>query len=228
VYVRRIDGKETTFGTSGALWRDALVMYDRETGSYWSQVNASAIAGRHAGKTLEEIPSVVTTWGEWKKLHPDTLVLEKPALEESAYAGYNASDRVGATGRSSPDERLPGKDLVVGVRDGASAAAVPLEHLRERGIVNGAVGDTPVVWVAVSGTGAAAFQRRLDGRTLELTLDTQGRLVTAGTQDASTFDAETGAGIAGPLAGRSLRRLPALRVFWYAWTSFHPDTALVR
>ncbi len=228
MYVRRIDGRETTFGTSGALWRDALVMYDRDTGSYWSQVNASAITGPHQGKTLAEIPSVVTTWGEWRKMHPGTLVLVKPPLEESPYASYIASDRTGATGRTLADDRLPGKTLVVGVRDGKAAAAVPLDLLVERGVLNGQVGSLPVTWVAVGATGAAAFERRAGGRVLELGRDGEGRLVTQGGGEPSRFDPESGAGLSGPLAGERLRRLPALRVFWYSWTSFHPDTALVR
>jgi hypothetical protein len=224
VYVRTVGGKETTFGVSGALWRDALVMYDRDSGSYWSQVNATGISGEHTGDVLTELPSVVTTWGEWKTLHPGTLVLEKPALEGSPYDRYFASaDALGASGRGSSDDRLPGKDLVVGVRAGDGTAAVPLEKLRAAGVLTGMVGDTPVVWLSLGDPGAAAYDRRLGDQVIALERQADGGY----TADGSAFDPTTGAFTAGPLAGQSLRRLPAMRVYWYSWTAFHPKTGLV-
>jgi len=224
VYVRKLDGKETTFGVSGALWRDALVMYDRDSGSYWSQVNATGISGEHTGDLLTEIPSVVTTWGEWKALHPDTLVLEKPALEGSPYDRYFASpEAMGASGHVSGDDRLPGKDLVVGVRAGEATAAVPLERLRAAGVLAGMVGDMPVVWLSLGHGGAAAYDRRLDDRVIELRRGDDGGYMAEG----SAFDPTTGAFTSGPLAGRKLQRLPALHVYWYSWTAFHPRTDLI-
>lgn len=225
MYVRTVGGKETTFGVSGALWRDALVMYDRESETYWSQVNATGISGEHTGDVLTEIPSVVTTWGEWKDLHPETLVLEKPALEGSLYDRYFASaEAMGASGRGASDDRLPGKDLVVGVRAGGAASAVPLVTLRKEGILTGMVGDTPVVWLSLSEQGAAAYDRRLGNQVIELQRQHDGSYTAAG----SAFDPTTGDFSSGPLAGQNLQRLPAMRVYWYSWTSFHPGTGLVR
>ena len=224
MYVRRVGGKETTFGVSGALWRDALVMYDRDSRSYWSQVNATGITGEHTGDVLTEIPSLVTTWGEWKTLHPQTLVLEKPALDGSPFEQYFASaDALGASGSVSSDDRLPGKDLVVGVRAGGAAAAVPLERLRLAGIITGMVGDTPVVWLSLRHPGALAYHRRLGDRFIELQQQADGSYAAHN----SAFDPSTGTFTSGPLAGQSLKRLPALRVYWYSWTLFHPSTGLV-
>ena len=224
MYVRTVDGEETTFGTSGSLWRDALVMYDRSSETLWSQVNATAISGEHTGDVLTEIPSMVTTWGEWKVLHPDTLVLEKPALDGSPYDRYYSSaEAYGASGKGSDDDRLPGKDLVMGVISGDAATAVALSFLQDAGVINGVVGDTPVVWISLSNLAVSVFDRRLDGETLELQ-SAPGEDVVAG---KSTFDAVNGKFTAGPLAGRSLERLAARRAYWYSWSLFHPDTALV-
>jgi hypothetical protein len=225
-----VNGEETTLGVTGALWRGAMVMYDRETGTYWSQVNATAIDGPHQGDTLREIPSMVTTWGEWRRLHPGTLVLEKPPLDGSPYESYYSSEEAyGVFGRANPDDRLPGKDLVIGVQEAGVTAAVSLSRLREAGVINGFVGETPVAWVAVSGPGAAAFERRLDGIVLDLAFNPAGRLVSGGEgAGVSEFDLATGEAISGPLAGRTLRRLPARRAYWYSWVSFHPDTVLLK
>jgi hypothetical protein len=224
VYVRTVDGQETTFGTSGSLWRDALVMYDRSTETLWSQVNATAISGEHTGDVLTEIPSMVTTWGEWKALHPDTLVLEKPALDGSPYDRYYSSaEAYGASGKGSDDDRLPGKELVMGVVAGDAATAVTLSRLQDSGVINGVAGATPVVWVSLGNLAVSVFHRRLDDRTLEFQRDAAGMVVSG----ESTFDAVSGKFTAGPLTGRSLERLSARRAYWYSWTLFHPDTTLL-
>lgn len=89
MYARpKVNGTPSTLGVSGMLWRDSLVMYDRATRSLWSQVNGKAVAGPLEGKRLEELSSEQTTWGEWKRRYPDTLVLVKPRLSGSQYEQY--------------------------------------------------------------------------------------------------------------------------------------------
>ena len=75
VYSRELDGNTLTFGNTSALYELDLVMYDHETGSYWFQVLGEAIVGDLTGKRLTLLPSVTTTWAEWKRLHPDTRLL---------------------------------------------------------------------------------------------------------------------------------------------------------
>jgi uncharacterized protein DUF3179 len=134
VYARpQLNGHPTTLGVSGMLWRDALVMYDRATDSLWSQVNGSAVAGPERGKRLQELPSTLTTWGEWKRRYPETLVLVKPALAGSPYEDYFADpDRIGVRGSTNPDPRLPGKELVIGLEHNGRFAAVPLSLVESR------------------------------------------------------------------------------------------------
>lgn len=101
-------------------------MYDRGTGSYWSQVTGEAIRGPLAGRRLSEVPSVVTNWGDWKKLHPDTLVLRSDVgPRRSPYQAYFESPgRLGVLGTQNPDERLPGKTWVWGLVDNGEATAI--------------------------------------------------------------------------------------------------------
>ena len=90
------DGEGTVldFGVSGNLWHGVLVMYDRASGSYWTQLDGRAIDGDHTGRRLAHVPSTFTTWEKWRAAHPDTEVLFKPEDErdraESAYADYFA------------------------------------------------------------------------------------------------------------------------------------------
>lgn len=86
---RRVKGSPTTFHVSGHLWRtdgsdENLVLYDRATGSYWSQILTTALCGPVAGSALELLPSSFTTWGEWLDAHPETEVLLPPPASTTA------------------------------------------------------------------------------------------------------------------------------------------------
>ncbi len=70
-------GQEFSFGVSGKLIRNVLVMYDRQTESYWSQLLGESVAGEMVGTKLEFLPSWMMTWSQWKELHPDTVALDK-------------------------------------------------------------------------------------------------------------------------------------------------------
>ena len=134
MYARpQVNGNPTTLGVSGMLWRDALIMYDRATDSLWSQVDGTAVAGPEKGRRLQELPSELTTWGDWKRRHPDTLVLVKPAVPASPYEDYFADpERIGVRGSTNPDPRLPGKALVIGLEREGRFAAVPLSLVEAR------------------------------------------------------------------------------------------------
>ena len=72
VYRRDSFDIELTFGVSGRLWRENLVMYDRQTDSWWSQGYGKAIRGTFDGAELETYRSTMVTWSEWRTLYPDT------------------------------------------------------------------------------------------------------------------------------------------------------------
>ena len=75
---RRIGDRELTLGVSGKLVDGNLVMYDRETDSLWQQNSGAALEGDLGGERLEEMPEqdwAMLPWGEWRRRHPDTLVL---------------------------------------------------------------------------------------------------------------------------------------------------------
>ena len=79
VFEREVDGRALTFEASGKLWRDALVMWDRETKSLWTQHDGRALQGRSrdAGRQLAMVPSTRSTWADARRRHPDGLVLKK-------------------------------------------------------------------------------------------------------------------------------------------------------
>ena len=75
MYDPQIQGRGHTFGVSGLLYKRNVLIFDRETDSLWSQLLGRAATGSLTGTPLRVLPSVQTTWGRWKKQHPQTLVL---------------------------------------------------------------------------------------------------------------------------------------------------------
>ncbi|MFQ6119316.1 MAG: DUF3179 domain-containing protein, partial [Methanosarcinales archaeon] len=76
-YERTINGEEVEFGTSGKLYNSNLVMYDRKTNSYWSQIDGLAIVGELTGTKLTAVSIDTVVWRDWKKAHPDSEVLSQ-------------------------------------------------------------------------------------------------------------------------------------------------------
>jgi hypothetical protein len=81
VCARKLDQRELELGTIG-LDEGALVMYDRHSRSWWSQLTGEALDGPLAGRRLEKIPSTVTTWGKWRRQHPATTVYVREQLRK--------------------------------------------------------------------------------------------------------------------------------------------------
>ena len=107
VHDRRVDGNRVRFGNQGALYKGAMTWFDHGTGSVWSQPFGAAIAGPLAGRSLELIPSQLTTWGQWLAAHPGSSVLVSD-IPSIPYSG-----------------RRPGEDHVAGVVVGDHAIAWP-------------------------------------------------------------------------------------------------------
>ncbi len=76
-YKRMLDGEAVEFGTTGKLYNSNLVMYDRKTETYWTQIDGKAIIGELTGHELKEISIDTVVWRDWKKAHADSEVLSQ-------------------------------------------------------------------------------------------------------------------------------------------------------
>lgn len=125
-----IDKETTTFGVSGLLYNSDVLLYDRQSESLWSQIEMMGVAGQQSGKSLKYINTSSTTWGAWKKQHPNSLVLSKETgfnrnYEQSPYASYAQSEQLMFPVNKSNDE-LSNKELVIGVTINKKSKAYPL------------------------------------------------------------------------------------------------------
>jgi hypothetical protein len=106
-----------TFGTTGKLRHSDLVMYDRQTGTWWQQFSGRAIVGHHTGDKLTFVPARLESWGEFQKRHPDgrVLVPRDPNARpygQNPYAGYDSAERPFLYSGPMP-EKLPAMARVV-------------------------------------------------------------------------------------------------------------------
>jgi hypothetical protein len=226
VYAREIEGQEFSFGVSGKLIRNVLVMYDRQTESYWSQLLGESVAGEMVGTKLDFLPSWMMSWSQWKELHPDTLALDKGGRSggRDAYDSYYASDRAGVIGKTNNDERLYTKEFVIGVELDNTAVAYPFTVLNEQSIINDSVdgSDLLIVFDRNRGTGLV-YDRNVGGQTLTFTPASE-EMNLIDEETGSTWDAFSGQAVDGPLTGEQLERIKSTAVFWFGWVDFHPDT----
>ena len=107
MYAREIDGIEHTFGVSGKLIMNALVMYEHQTRTLWCQFLGWGVDGLLKGVDLEFVPVTHTQWSLWKESHPDTLVLDKRGgYQRDIYLSYYYDSSAGAIGETVRDDRL--------------------------------------------------------------------------------------------------------------------------
>lgn len=94
---RRVKGKVLSFGVTGKLRRSDMVMYDRETQSWWQQAEGLGIVGAMTGIELKQLPTWMESWTEFKARNPDGLVMAEPdfnrAYGRNPYRGYDTSRR---------------------------------------------------------------------------------------------------------------------------------------
>ena len=124
-----------TFGVSGLLYNSDVLLYDRQTGSLWSQILSVAISGPLKGVTLTSLPASHTTWRDWSARHPGTLVLSTDTgfrrdYRRSPYLDYSRTGRLMFPVQNSSKEYRK-KELVLGISAHGNTKAYPFEELEK-------------------------------------------------------------------------------------------------
>ncbi len=228
-------GKLRVLGTSGLLYRSNKLMFDEETRSLWSTLEGKPVIGSLAGSgiTLRPRAAVTTTWGEWRRKHPNTTVLSldtghrRDYAEGAAYRDYFATDRLMFTVPSS-DRRLKNKDEVLVMRlesrsgKGVVPVAIAADFLKSQPLYHADVAGWRLV-VITSRNGANRVYESGDARFslgpgADRLRDAQGTAWTIA-EDAL---------VAEGAPARRLARVAAQRAFWFGWHAQYPTTLLIR
>lgn len=251
MYDRNLGGRKLSFGVSGKLWKNVLIMYDRQTDTLWSHLTGEGLIGPLKGERLNTFPAAMMRYSEWKQLYPDTLVLKKNTGRDSVfgnpsrdpYEGYYYSAQTGVIPEKYRDNRLHPKTLLVGLaldspkKKGEQIAKVyPFADLNRAGVVNDrfAGRDVLVTYCEGAGTGVV-FDRVLNGESLEFELVTESGAKGAAAcrfmkdrKTGSRWQRLTGLAVDGPLAGARLNQLSTTLAFWFGWKDYFPKSAIYR
>jgi uncharacterized protein DUF3179 len=119
---RRLGGGRTlTLGVTGKLSKSNLIMYDRETESWWQQFTGLAIVGALTGTKLAKLPGWTESWADFKARNPNGIVMAEPDFRRSygsnPYSGYDTSRPFLYKGEDPPFGIHPlARVVVVGTR----------------------------------------------------------------------------------------------------------------
>lgn len=243
-FERAFQGQVLDFGTTGRLRYSNLIMYDRQTETWWQQATGEGIAGEFTGRQLTFVPASLISWADFKAAHPEGTVLSRETgysrdYGRNPYTGYDDVNNSPFLyrGPETPGV-LPPMARVVTVDLNGEAVGYPYDVLQEVHLVNDTVGGVPIVVLWAPGTASAldagsvaggddvgaatTFSRQLDGQPLTFVFDGD-RIVDE--QTGSEWNV-LGQAVSGPKAGNQLEPVVSINHFWFSWAAFRPETRI--
>ena len=245
VFDRDLDGVRYDFGTTGRLRLSDMVMYDRQTETWWQQFTGEGIIGELNGDKLKQIPSNIVAFESFKKQFPKGQVLSRDTgfsrnYGRNPYAGYDDIDSSPFLYRGKTDKRIKPMERVLSLNSNDKTLLFDLTSLNDKPVVNGEFEGTSYVVLAFENMNsaldksdisssrlipsAAVYDAVLDGKKLSFQID-----------NGVVTDVETGSewnifGTAekGELAGSQLQQLDRGVHFAFAWLAFDPEAEIFK
>lgn len=222
-----MDGRTLHFHLAG-INNQNFIMQDEETGSWWQQVTGEAIFGALKGRRLKSVFHEELSFDLWKQESPDGRILRPgadPTWKKFSEDWETSTAKLPVVTPAKPDSRLPPRELVIGVTVDGISKAYPFATIEKQSPLIDVVGAAPVVLVLGNDRRSVrAFDRRVEGRRLELVVKTGAsplRLVDLETGSEWDF---AGTAVAGPLTGKRLAPIFVLKDYWFDWITYNPET----
>jgi hypothetical protein len=242
VFDRRVNNQVLDFGTTGKLRMSDMVMYDRQTQSWWQQFTGTGIVGNYAGIKLKQFTANIIAYRDFRFAFPNAKVLSRKTgyfrpYGKNPYRGYDKIGDIPFLFNDAIDDRLPAMERVIFIRNiDGQQRLYPFSIFNKQPVINDEITDLPVVLMSKQGTlsvldeseivdsrlipSVTAWSRRLDDRILNFEYS-----------DDEIKDMETGSSwdllghaIAGPLVGLRLEKVDSGVHFAFAWLAFNPDS----
>jgi hypothetical protein len=250
VFDRRLkfNGKEylLDFGVSGMLRNSDLVMWDRQTESWWQQFLGEALVGKLTGAQLEIIPSMLISLAEFFETYPNGLVLstETGHFREygtNPYTSYdNLENEQPRLFKGKVDDRLPAMERIIDIEVDGKYKIYPQSEISKKQVLNDNFEGQPVVFfhtektVSVLDENSIAKSKQIGSVTV-FDPRLEDKLLTFKKTKKSFVDKETnsvwsitGKCISGELEGKELRPVPHGNHFAFAWFAFHPESEIYK
>jgi uncharacterized protein DUF3179 len=229
VWDATVQGRPLKFHLAG-INNQNFIMRDEQTGSWWQQVNGEALLGPLKGQHLTQIVHDEVSFGIWRNENPGGRVLrpDQRLASDGKYAPADWERHVASlpiVSQTIGDQRLEPRALVIGVTVNGDSKAYPFAELQSQRPLIDSLGGIPLlIIVGEDRSSVRAYQRLIEGREVEFFAKTGQdalRLIDSETGSEWSF---TGKALSGPLAGRQLQKVVALKDYWFDWQAYHPDT----
>ncbi len=235
---RKHFGNILDFGTTGRLRNSNLIMYDRQTESWWQQATGEAVIGKHAGDKLKFIPSLTLSFSEALSAAPSADVISQNTgfsrpYGQNPYAGYDTSGNKPFLFQGSIDPEHDAMDRVLVLMHNEEERIIAYSEVKDEGFLQITVGGDPIVLFWAPGTSSALDTARIsDGKNIGslnafVSVSSGNRLDFHRISDGKFSDTETdsiwnGSGIAieGSYTGEMLEPVVGVQHFWFSAQAF--------
>ncbi len=240
---RTLDGKVYSFGVSGMLRHSDMIMFDRETESWWQQFSGEAIVGDLTGKTLNQLPAQIVSFEQFSEAFPNGKILSRETGYERAYGrnpyvGYDNINQKPFLFSGKTDERLRPMEKVIAIEINKNFKAYPYSITREKRVIHDRVNSIDIVIFHSDGATSAldaadistskeagstgVFVPSIDGQKLTFAYD-KGEFVDEQTKSRWNI---FGQATLGKLKGKQLKQITSGDYFAFAWFVFRPKTEI--
>ncbi len=243
VFDRNLDGAILDFGTTGKLRNSDLVMYDRQSESWWQQITGRGLVGDYAGITLSRLAAQIVSFDEFKTAYPLAQVLSRETgfrrnYGVNPYRGYDHIDNIPFLLKDPADPRLRAMERVVNISVNGQHKVYPFSAFEREPVINDAFGGIPVVIFSKDDAVSALDQASIAGSRVIPSATVFRRqhddqLLTFEQRNGGFFDLQTGSewnlfgqAIDGPLQGYKLSAVDSGLHFAFAWLAFHPESEI--
>jgi Protein of unknown function (DUF3179) len=250
VFDRRLSfgGKDylLDFGTTGMLRNSDLVMWDRQTETWWQQFTGEGLVGQLNGALLEIVPSMLISYETFFKSYPGGRVLSTDNGTGYKYGGnpyvnYDSLDnKKPRLFNGKVDDRLPAMERVISIRVKDVDKIYPLPVVQTKKVINDVLNDVPVVLFFQLGTVSAMDKKMIKnsrdiGAVTVFNAEIEGKQLTfkavaGGFEDSETHSLWniTGKCVKGKLIGKQLQPRVHGNHFAFAWFAFQPDCQIYK
>lgn len=220
---------DRSFGVSGLLYNSNLIMYDKESNSFWPQMFLRSASGKFRGEELVIDRMIETTWSTWRKLFPETFVVSS----KTGYSrNYNAfpygtfkSDNNIYFPIENSDPRLHPKRRVIGILSGSEAKAYQIADFQTVSIIHDVVGGENFVIFGSSDHNFTIAFRTSKNFSVKSYDPDKGKILFTDSESGSVWNI-FGEAISGPLQGDVLDYGKSFISYWFAWATFYPETSI--
>jgi hypothetical protein len=219
----------TNFGVSGLLYNTNLILYDRETQSYWSQLKLEAINGAKIRTKPELISVVETTWGNWKNMYPQTKILSNSQAINRNYAyypygPYKEEHDLLFFPVTPLNQTLPLKQRVHAIIENNRAYTYKFNNFSNGNILTDSFNSKNILIVGNNNT-IVSFELNSNQTSLVFTYAYNNSEIFFSDNEGNKWSV-TGIAIEGPRIGERLTRTSSLMSYWFAIASFYPNPTL--